>query len=164
MVNRPLSSPMARLPSMPPRPETCMIERRRVAAVALGLAVPLGLAGGVLADPAVAPPRTILLAQAGGQTSPKATREQELEAVRAEQRKAAETEARLRAEVESIGEDRRKLNEVLIATAARLREVEDRMAATEARLKSLASNELGIRKSLDGRQAVIVEILAALQR
>ena len=38
------------------------------------------------------------------------------------------------------------------------------MTATEARLKPLDDNERSIRKSLDGRRAVIGEVLAALQR
>jgi hypothetical protein len=36
---------------------------------------------------------------------------QDLDAIRAEQKRAAETEARLRLEIESIGEDRRQLNQ-----------------------------------------------------
>jgi septal ring factor EnvC (AmiA/AmiB activator) len=94
----------------------------------------------------------------------KAAREQELEAVRAEQRKATETEAQLRREIETLGEDRRKLNEALIGTAARLRVIEGHIVAAEARLRKLEENERAVRKSLDGRRAVIAEVLAALQR
>jgi len=91
-------------------------------------------------------------------------RDQELEAVRAEQKKAAEHEAELKREIEQIGADRRKINQDLIDTAARVRGVENRISATEARLKPLDDNERSIRKSLDGRRAVIAEVLAALQR
>ena len=91
-------------------------------------------------------------------------RDQELQAAREAQRKSVETEAALKREIEQFGADRRKLNQDLIDTAARLRSVEGKIAATEARLKSLDNNELTIRKSLDGRRALIGEVLAALQR
>jgi|SRR6185312_16208082 len=91
-------------------------------------------------------------------------RDQELKAARDEQRKSADTEANLKREIEEIGADRRKLNQDLIDTATRSRALEDKVAATEARLKPLDENEASIRKSLDGRRAVIGEVLAALQR
>lgn len=91
-------------------------------------------------------------------------RDQELEKIRADQRKAAEAEAALKRDIESIGADRRKLNEDLVNTAARMRGVEARITATEARLKPLDDKERAIHKSLDSRKAVIAEVLAALQR
>src|SRR4051794_18009910 len=48
-------------------------------------------------------------------------RDQEIEAIRAEQKKTAETQAKLKSEIDLIGEDRRKLNQALIDAAARLR-------------------------------------------
>jgi septal ring factor EnvC (AmiA/AmiB activator) len=91
-------------------------------------------------------------------------RDQELEAARDEQRKSTETEATLKREIEQFGADRRKLAQDLIDTAARLRGVEDKISGTQARLEQLDGTESGIRKSLDGRRAVIGEVLAALQR
>ena len=91
-------------------------------------------------------------------------RDQELEAIRTEQKKAAETQARLKQEIDAIGEDRRKLNQALIDGAGRLRDTEDRIAETEMRLKPLDDSERSLRRSLEGRRAVIAEILAALQR
>ena len=91
-------------------------------------------------------------------------RDQELDAVRAEQKKALESQKALRDEINAIGEDRRKLNQALIDTAAGIRSVEGRVAGTEARLQQLIDSEASIRNSLDGRRAVIVEVLAALQR
>src|SRR5665647_352162 len=91
-------------------------------------------------------------------------RDQELQAARDAQRKSGETEAALKREIEEIGADRRKLNQDLIDTAGRLRGVETKIAATETRVKQLDDNESAIRKSLDGRRAVIGEVLAALQR
>jgi septal ring factor EnvC (AmiA/AmiB activator) len=80
-------------------------------------------------------------------------RDQELEALRSEQRKTIENEAKLKREIESIGDDRRKLNQQLIDAAARVRAVEDEVAKTEQRLTPL-----------DAREEVIAEVLAALQR
>jgi len=90
--------------------------------------------------------------------------DQELQAARDAQRKSAEIEAALKREIEQFGADRRKLNQDLIDTAARLRGVEAKISGTEARLKPLDESESTIRKSLDGRRAVIGEVLAALQR
>ena len=91
-------------------------------------------------------------------------RDQELEAIRSEQKKAAETQTKLRQEIDTIGEDRRKLNQALIDTAARLRTVEGRIDETEARIKPLDDGERSLRQSLEGRRATIAEVLAALQR
>ena len=91
-------------------------------------------------------------------------RDQELEAIRAEQSKAAETEARLKAEIAAIADDRRKLNQQLIDTTSRVRDIEGRIAATEFRLQPLDASERALRQSLDTRRGTIVEVLAALQR
>ena len=91
-------------------------------------------------------------------------RDQELDAIRADERASAESQAKLRREIETIGEDRRTLNQQLIDTAARVREVEASIEATRGRLKPLDAQEATLRKSLDERRSAIVEILAALQR
>lgn len=91
-------------------------------------------------------------------------RDQELEALRAKQKKAAEAERNLRNEIELLGADRRKLNEALIDTAAKIRDGEGRLSATEQRLKPLEDREQALRGSLESRRAVIAEVLAALQR
>lgn len=91
-------------------------------------------------------------------------RDQDLQAAREAQSKSAEIEAALKREIEQIGADRRKLNQDLIDTAARIRDVEAQITATEARLKPLDDDEKNIRRSLDGRRAVIGEVVAALQR
>jgi murein hydrolase activator len=91
-------------------------------------------------------------------------REQELEATRAQQKSAAETQAKLKAEIAAVGQDRSKLNAQLIDIAARVRGVETSIADAEARLRPLDTRELQIRASLDSRRSEIVEVLAALQR
>jgi len=91
-------------------------------------------------------------------------RDQDMQAARDAQRKSIESEAALKHEIEQFGADRRKLAQDLVDTAGRLRGVEAQIAASEARLKPLDENESNIRKSLDGRRAVIGQVLAALQR
>jgi len=91
-------------------------------------------------------------------------REQELEATRAQQKTAAEAQAKLQAEIAAIGQDRSQLNAQLIDIAAQVRGVETRIADAEARLRPLDAREQEIRGSLDSRHSEIVEVLAALQR
>jgi septal ring factor EnvC (AmiA/AmiB activator) len=91
-------------------------------------------------------------------------REEELEATREQQRKAAELQQKLKADIAAIGQDRSKLNQQLIDIATQVRNVETRIGETEASLRPLDSREQAVRASLDSRRAEIVEVLAALQR
>ena len=100
-----------------------------LAAVALGL--PPGLAA---VSPALAQDRPALR---GVDQNALSQRDQEFEALQAERKKAAEAEAKLREEIDALTGDRRKLNEQLIETAARVRHVEQRIGTTEARLQPL---------------------------
>src|SRR6202795_3539491 len=90
--------------------------------------------------------------------------DQELDAARAQHRAALEAQTKLKLEIEAIGADRRTLNQQLIDTAARVRDVEENIETTQARLKPLDEREHVFKTSLDERRTVIVEILAALQR
>src|ERR1700712_600837 len=74
-------------------------------------------------------------------------RDQELEAIRSEQKKAADAQAKLKDEIEVIGADHRKLNQALIDGAARLRDTEERIVETEGRLKPLDDSERSLRQS-----------------
>jgi len=94
----------------------------------------------------------------------KGARQEELDKVQAEQKRNAEFTTKLKAELDAIGEDRRKLNAMLISSAASIRELETRQAATEGRLGALQTSEDTVRRSLASRRAVIAEVLAALQR
>lgn len=91
-------------------------------------------------------------------------REQELEAARDAQKKAAELQDKLKAEIAALGQDRSKLNQQLIDIAARVRGIETKIGEAEARLRDLDTREQAVRSSLDSRRAEIVEVLAALQR
>jgi septal ring factor EnvC (AmiA/AmiB activator) len=90
--------------------------------------------------------------------------DQELEAARAQERASMENQAKLRREIDQLGDDRRALNQQLIDTAARVRDVEASIEATQARAKLLDEREVFLRQSLDQRRGVTIEILAALQR
>jgi murein hydrolase activator len=90
--------------------------------------------------------------------------DQELDAIRTQQRESADSQAKLRVQIEALGQDRRALNAQLIESAARVRTVEAKIEATEAKLRSLDERQSTFQKSLDERRGVIIEILAALQR
>jgi murein hydrolase activator len=111
-------------------------------------------------------------AQAGPRPADQATnpgdalkqRDQELDAALARARDSADAQAKLRGEIEALGQDRRKFNTQLIETAARVRDVEANINASQTRLDALNEQERALQKSLDQRRAVIVEVIAALQR
>jgi len=62
-------------------------------------------------------------------------RDQELETIRAEQRKSSEAEQRLATENDAIADERRRLNQSLIDTASRIRVNEERVAVTEIHMR-----------------------------
>src|SRR5579862_8983657 len=88
--------------------------------------------------------------------------DQELDAARAQQRAALDAQVKLKREIEAISADRATLNQQLIDSATRVRDVEASIDATQARLKPLDERGHVIQTSLDERRAVIVEVLAAL--
>lgn len=94
----------------------------------------------------------------------KVERQRELEILRSdlEARKAAE--ARIKAEVDELKDDRKKFAQALVDTAARMKALEGRLSAAEARLKPLDGREAQIKASLESRQAVLAEVLAAAAR
>ncbi|MGO4527297.1 murein hydrolase activator EnvC [Microvirga sp. 2MCAF35] len=100
----------------------------------------------------------------GGTAEEKARREQDLKVLEEAITANAEARKRLDAEISSIKADRAKLNGALIETAERVRGTEDRIRELEQRLQTLGSSEAAIRRSLQSRRGVIVEVFAALQR
>jgi murein hydrolase activator len=139
---------------------------------ALAFVLPFGANLAAFAqNPAAAPSPQAPSAQAPSQTTAAPSpldalkqQDQQLDAARAQQRAALEAQTKLKLEIEAIGADRRALNQQLIDTAARVRDVEADIAATQARLQPLDERERVFKASLDERREVIVEILAALQR
>jgi len=90
--------------------------------------------------------------------------DQELAAIRDQQRRAHENEGKLKREIESIGSDRRKFNTQLIESAERVRAIEAAIIQANERIKPLDDREQTVRRSLDERRGVIGEVLAAMQR
>jgi septal ring factor EnvC (AmiA/AmiB activator) len=90
--------------------------------------------------------------------------DQELDAVRDEQRRSMETQQRLSTENSVLNDEQRRIRQTLIDSAAKIRATEDRIAAMEDRLRDFDASEGTIRSSLDSRRGQIAEILAALQR
>jgi septal ring factor EnvC (AmiA/AmiB activator) len=131
---------------------------------ALALALPLGATWAALAQAQSdqTPPSPAPNAAPSGETLKQ--HDQELDAIRAQQRESADSQAKLRSQITSIGEDRRALNKQLIDSATRVRGVEGKIEATRLRLHALDERKKLFEQSLEERRDVIVEILAALQR
>jgi len=115
-------------------------------------------------SPAVAQSAAPTQQAAAGSPDAIKQREEELEATREQQRKAAELQQKLKADIAAIGQDRSKLNQQLIDIATQVRTVETRIGETEAGLRPLDAREQQVRATLDSRRTEIVEVLAALQR
>jgi len=128
--------------------------------LALALTVALAMPGG----PATAQPQPAANERLAERQTERQTRQLELEAAERLLRASGEARARLENEVAGLRSDRARLNAALIETTGRLRATETRVTGIEARLVTLSQTEDAIRRSLDGRRAVIVEVLAALQR
>jgi len=146
-----------------------ILRRSRAAAAGLvvgpALALPFGAHWVAHAQTFALPPEMSAPAPAGAPAADTLKqRDQELDAIRAQQRESSDSQAKLRLQIEALGRDRRALNEQLIDSAARVRTVEAKIEATETRLHALDEREAIFQKSLDERRAVIIEILAALQR
>jgi len=144
-------------------------------AAAVGLALTAGVAWGQGAGspPAAAAPSTNAPASQPAAAPPdpaqtvvddKAKREQELKALESEMKSRAEAQRKLQEEVEALKADRTKLNAALIETNERTSAAETRVTQIEQRLSVLNGSEQAIRRSLESRRGVIVEVLAALQR
>jgi septal ring factor EnvC (AmiA/AmiB activator) len=103
-------------------------------------------------------------ARAAAAAEEKARREKELKTLEEAAGANAEARQRLESEIAEIRSDRARLNAALIEAAARAREAEDRIGAIEQRLTTLSASEAAIRRSLESRRGVIVEVFAALQR
>jgi len=116
---------------------------------------------------------------AGGQPAPRSATAQG-EATTVEDRRAATRaeldgvvrdidlgearQAEIRREIESLDRDRARVAEQLVATAERIKSAETRVSASEARITGLDQDLARARASLEGRRAVLADVLAALQR
>jgi murein hydrolase activator len=148
-----------------------------VLAFALPLGADLGATSAAFAQsaPAQVPAQVPFAPQAPAAQAPNAQppatnanalkqRDQELSAAMANQRSSVENQAKLKIEIEALSQDRRKFNQQLIDTAAKIRDVEANIDATQARLQALDDKQKLFETSLAERRSTIIEILAALQR
>ncbi len=133
----------------------------RLLSLALWLVFPLLSSAWAQQAPAPAPAAP----QAAPETAEeRQKRQSDLKLLEEAMNASVQAQKRLEAEIEEIRTDRAKLNATLIETASRTRDTEDRIRGLEQRLQTLASSEAAIRRSLDSRRGVIVEVFASLQR
>ena len=70
----------------------------------------------------------------------------------------------LAADIATYASDRARFQSALIDTTRKVSDAEGHVADAEARLDTLGSRQDAIKRSLQGRRAVVAEVLAALQR
>jgi len=88
----------------------------------------------------------------------------ELQELQEAMERAAESRRQLEDEITLLQQDRASLNRALIDTTTRIRDTEARSDELEQRLETLLASEAAIRRSLEARRGIIIEVLAALQR
>lgn len=122
---------------------------------------PAGLRPALSADPAAAKPDA---GKPDAGADRRAAVRGELEGVLRDIDLGKEREAAIAAEIEALTRDRGRLSEQLVATGARLREAEAKVAVTETRIADLDRDLGHTREALAARRGTLAEVLAALQR
>ncbi|MFZ0149760.1 MAG: peptidoglycan DD-metalloendopeptidase family protein [Xanthobacteraceae bacterium] len=140
------------------------IDPRLVLGSALAFLLPIGMQLALNSSAGAQAPQQPAADHAPNPADALKQRDQELDAALARARNSAEAQAKLRSEIEALGQDRRKFNAQLIDTATRVRDVEANINGSQTRLDTLNEQERALQKTLDQRRAVIVEVIAALQR
>jgi septal ring factor EnvC (AmiA/AmiB activator) len=115
-------------------------------------------------EPKASPNAPDPAARAAEAAKEKLRREEDLKALQGVLADSIEAQRRLDEEVAALKADRIKLNAALIEAAKQTHATEDRIRALEQRLNVLTASEGAIRRSLDSRRHILVEVLAALQR
>ncbi|HEX8167596.1 MAG TPA: peptidoglycan DD-metalloendopeptidase family protein [Beijerinckiaceae bacterium] len=138
---------------------------RGLRAAALGLAVAALAASAARPQDRPPPPPSNDPARRAAETAAeKAAREAELKGAEAALAAAAESQRRLEREIAELKADRAKLAAALLDGTRRIRATEERIGATEQRIETASGSEAAIRRSLEARRGLVVEVLAALQR
>lgn len=139
--------------------------------LAASVLIPLTVPPSVLAQDAAvqdASPADASPAAEGAEAEPSREelerRARELQELQDAMARAAESRRQLEEEIAGLQQDRASLNRALIDTTTRIRETEARSDELEQRLEMLIASEAAIRRSLDARRGIIIEVLAALQR
>ena len=98
------------------------------------------------------------------QSLERSKKEEALESVRQDIEASREAEKALASEIDALRQDRAALNEQLIATAGRIRDIEGNIEGVEDRLAMLEEREDQLRQSFRGRSGLLAELLGALER
>jgi murein hydrolase activator len=93
-----------------------------------------------------------------------AAKRREIESLQSAAALSADQKRKIEADIEELRTDRVRLNAALIETTGKVHAAEDRASVIGDRLATMAGSEEAITRSLDSRRAVIVEVLASLQR
>lgn len=131
---------------------------------AIGLGAALALVPLYAGRPALAQGEAVEGGDPALNAEEKARREADLKAVEGALAGSTEAQRQLEREIAEIKLDRARLSAALIEASRRAQATEERIRALEQRLAPLLGSEAGIRRSLEARRGVIVEVLAALQR
>jgi septal ring factor EnvC (AmiA/AmiB activator) len=118
--------------------------------------------GALLGVPLILGPALSQTAQPEG--NPAAEHQARMHRLDADMKGSAAEQARLAEEIAAVRGDRAKLTSALIDTAVRVRDVEEKLDASEQRLVSLGREEADIRESLDSRRDVLAQVLGGLAR
>jgi murein hydrolase activator len=124
----------------------------------------LGASFGAQAQDQAPSPADAAARRAAEAAAEKAKREADLKAAEGAISAATEAQRRLEREVAELKTDRAKLAAALVDGTRRIRATEERIAALEQRIDAAAGSETAIRRSLEARRGLLVEVLAALQR
>ncbi len=127
--------------------------RLRAAALALAIALP-----------GIATAQTEAETPLGRLEAERARSEEALREARTRAGVSADTERRLAGEAADLQADRAKLAAALVEAAARHRETEEKVAASEDRIAEYRRRAQDVAQSLETRRGALTEVLAALQR
>lgn len=127
--------------------------RGRAATPALVLAVSALLAVPVLAQTPEAPP-----------AAKEPASKDALRGIETDIEKSGFEQRRLTYEIENLSTEAQGLRAALIDAARKVREAEERLAEQERSLEALGKQEAALRRSLQARERVTGEVLAAMQR
>src|SRR5262245_26837032 len=105
----------------------------------------------------------VLSALAQGPPTADETRKK-LEAEKALKEAGEKREKSLEASLEKIEGERKRINELLIATGKRIQQSEVELSKIESKLAELEVDEKKLRRTLEQRHGTISALLAALQR
>ena len=97
--------------------------------------------------------------------APKETQAREnLRGLESEIEKSGFEQRRLSYEIDNLSGEAQGLRQALIDVARKVRDAEDRLATEQGRLDALNRQQAALRRSLQSRERVMAEVLAAMQR